>query len=275
LRSDILETFISAARFLNRFQGQSTNGIGQIEITRLSLSLPRLGTAFHGYKLIQISDLHIGTWLDPTRLEGVVELVNKEEPDLVAITGDFVTFDPDVYEKDLVRVLQKLQAKDGLVAILGNHDHWTDPDLVRKILHESGLKDLSNCVMTIRRGDDSLHIAGVDDAIEDLDDLDYVLASIPSYGSAILLAHEPDFARKSAECGRFDLQLSGHTHGGQIVLPLIGPPVLPPQGRRYPKGFYQVKDMFLYTNRGVGTASLRLRINCPPEIAVFTLHSAG
>jgi len=272
LRRNILKILVSAARIVNRYQSTSLDGLGQIEITRLNLALPRLGAAFQDYKLVQISDLHIGTWINRTRLQGVVEMVNREEPDLVAITGDFVTYDPEIFEEDLVSVLRQLESRDDPVAILGNHDHWTDPDLVRKILCRSGLKDLSNRVMTIQRGLDSLHIAGVDDILEDLADLDSVLDQLPHEGAAILLAHEPDFAKKSAASGRFDLQLSGHTHGGQVVLPLVGPPILPPLGRKYPKGFYQVKDMLLYTNRGVGTASLRLRINCPPEIAILTLQ---
>jgi predicted MPP superfamily phosphohydrolase len=199
-------------------------------------------------------------------------MINREEPDLVAITGDFVTYDPDEFEEDLVGALQKLEPRDSSVAILGNHDHWTDPVLIRRILHQSNVIDLSNRVLTLRRGEDSLHIAGVDDTMEKLDDLDFVLEQTPEEGAAILLAHEPDFARKSASSGRFDLQLSGHSHGGQIVLPLVGPPVLPPLGRKYPKGFYKIKDMHLYTNRGIGTTSIRLRINCPPEIAVLALQ---
>jgi hypothetical protein len=272
LRKDIQKIFVSAARFVNSYQRTSLNGLGQIEITRVNLSLPRLGAAFHDYKLVQISDLHIGTWLNRSRLEGVVEMINREEPDLVAITGDFVTYDPDEFEEDLVGALQKLEPRDSSVAILGNHDHWTDPVLIRRILHQSNVIDLSNRVLTLRRGEDSLHIAGVDDTMEKLDDLDFVLEQIPEEGAAILLAHEPDFARKSASSGRFDLQLSGHSHGGQIVLPLVGPPVLPPLGRKYPKGFYKIKDMHLYTNRGIGTTSIRLRINCPPEIAVLALQ---
>jgi hypothetical protein len=272
LRKDIQKIFVSAARFVNSYQRTSLNGLGQIEITRVNLSLPRLGAAFHDYKLVQISDLHIGTWLNRSRLEGVVEMINREEPDLVAITGDFVTYDPDEFEEDLVGALQKLEPRDSSVAILGNHDHWTDPVLIRRILHQSNVIDLSNRVLTLRRGEDSLHIAGVDDTMEKLDDLDFVLEQTPEEGAAILLAHEPDFARKSASSGRFDLQLSGHSHGGQIVLPLVGPPVLPPLGRKYPKGFYKIKDMHLYTNRGIGTTSIRLRINCPPEIAVLALQ---
>lgn len=272
MRKDIQKIFVSAARFVNSYQRTSLNGLGQIEITRVNLSLPRLGAAFHDYKLVQISDLHIGTWLNRSRLEGVVEMINREEPDLVAITGDFVTYDPDEFEEDLVGALQKLEPRDSSVAILGNHDHWTDPVLIRRILHQSNVIDLSNRVLTLRRGEDSLHIAGVDDTMEKLDDLDFVLEQTPEEGAAILLAHEPDFARKSASSGRFDLQLSGHSHGGQIVLPLVGPPVLPPLGRKYPKGFYKIKDMHLYTNRGIGTTSIRLRINCPPEIAVLALQ---
>jgi hypothetical protein len=272
LRKDIQKIFVSAARFVNSYQRTSLNGLGQIEITRVNLSLPRLGAAFHDYKLVQISDLHIGTWLNRSRLEGVVEMINREEPDLVAITGDFVTYDPDEFEEDLVGALQKLEPRDSSVAILGNHDHWTDPVLIRRILHQSNVIDLSNRVLTLRRGEDSLHIAGVDDTMEKLDDLDFVLEQTPEEGAAILLAHEPDFARKSASSGRFDLQLSGHSHGGQIVLPLVGPPVLPPLGRKYPKGSYKIKDMHLYTNRGIGTTSIRLRINCPPEIAVLALQ---
>lgn len=272
MRKDIQKIFVSAARFVNSYQRTSLNGLGQIEITRVNLSLPRLGAAFHDYKLVQISDLHIGTWLNRSRLEGVVEMINREEPDLVAITGDFVTYDPDEFEEDLVGALQKLEPRDSSVAILGNHDHWTDPVLIRRILHQSNVIDLSNRVLTLRRGEDSLHIAGVDDTMEKLDDLDFVLEQTPEEGAAILLAHEPDFARKSASSGRFDLQLSGHSHGGQIVLPLVGPPVLPPLGRKYPKGSYKIKDMHLYTNRGIGTTSIRLRINCPPEIAVLALQ---
>lgn len=275
MRKKILKAVVSTARFVNNLQTPARDGLGKIEITRLEFTLPRLGAAFHNYKIVQISDLHIGTWMDRTRLEGVVGMVNREEPDLVAITGDFVTYDPEKFEEDLIQVLNRLESRDGVVAILGNHDHWTDPDVIRRILYRSGLEDLSNRVKTLRRGGDLLHIAGVDDVLEKLDDLESVLAQIPEQGAAILLAHEPDFARKSAASGRFDLQLSGHTHGGQIVLPLIGPPVLPPLGRKYPKGFYLIDDMQLYTNRGVGTATFRLRLNCPPEITVLTLQSNG
>jgi uncharacterized protein len=104
--------------------------------------------------------------------------------------------------------------------------------------------------------------------------LDAVLDQLHDNSAAILLAHEPDFADLSAESNRFDLQVSGHSHGGQIVLPLYGPPILPHLGRKYPSGLYQVGNMLQYTNRGVGMARLPVRFNCPPEITIFTLKSS-
>jgi predicted MPP superfamily phosphohydrolase len=105
--------------------------------------------------------------------------------------------------------------------------------------------------------------------------LEDVTARLGDNSAAILLAHEPDFADRSEATGKFDLQISGHTHGGQIVIPFYGPPVLPHLGRKYPSGLYKVGNMFQYTNRGVGMHSLAVRFNCPPEITIFELISAG
>jgi uncharacterized protein len=127
-------------------------------------------------------------------------------------------------------------------------------------------------VVTLARGAEQLHIGGVDDVWAGRDRLNEVLAALPTNGAAILLAHEPDFADTSSATGRFDLQLSGHSHGGQIHIPLMKR-VLPPLAYKYPLGQYQVGSMIQYTNRGLGSSGIPIRFNCRPEITIFTLNS--
>jgi predicted MPP superfamily phosphohydrolase len=133
--------------------------------------------------------------------------------------------------------------------------------------------ELCNTALTLRRDGAALHLCGVDDVQEGKVDLDLVLRRLPEEGAAVLLAHEPDFANESAVAERFDLQLSGHSHGGQVGLPLLRSLFLPKLSRRYPSGLYRVGEMWLYTNRGLG-AHPRFRFNCRPEITVFTLRSS-
>jgi hypothetical protein len=218
----------------------------------------------------------MGTGMTRERLERIVEMINAEQPDAAAITGDFVTHgDISPHIPALTEPLSRLTPKDVTVAVLGNHDHWTRPDLIRQVMRDSGMVELSNDVFTIQRGGESLHFGGVDSYWEHLDRLDDVAAKLPGEGVAILLAHEPDFADISATTGRFDLQISGHSHGGQIVLPFLGAPILPSLGRKYPAGRYQVGGMIQYTNRGVGTILPAVRFNCRPEITIFTLFSSN
>ncbi len=244
-----------------------------IQINSLEIKLPRLGQAFDGFRLAQISDIHFGTFINRSRLEQAVRAVNGLHPDAIAITGDFVTYAPHRFAKKLSLGLEKLEARYGVFAVLGNHDHWTDAEEVDRILSASGIENLDNKVRQIRRDSEVLSLAGVNCTYVHQDRLDRVLAALPESGAAILLAHEPDYADISAATGRFDLQISGHSHGGQLILPWIGPPVLPPHARKYPLGRYQINGMVQYTNRGLGTSHLRLRINCPAEITLFTLRS--
>ncbi len=247
---------------------------GWIDITQLRLRLPRLSPAFHGYRLVQISDIHMDHWMTRERLAGVVRLVNDQRPDLVAITGDFVTHGYRRRAGNLEGPLGSLRGRDGAVAVLGNHDHWSSPAFVRSVISDSGIVNVSNRVHTVQRGRDVLHVAGVDDHWVGQDRLDLVLDRLPPQGAAILLAHEPDFADIGAATGRFDLQISGHSHGGQVRLPLLGAPILPPYGRKYPLGLYTVAGMLLYTNRGVGMLRPHIRLNCRPEITVYTFEAA-
>lgn len=246
----------------------------QFEIVSLPVEIPGLDPAFTGYRLVQVSDIHLGNWVTAERLQGIVGLVNAQSPDAIALTGDFVSYVLDGVVDDLAAGLSRLQARDVITAVMGNHDHWMDVARVRQALAASGVVELQNSVYTVRRGTAVLHIAGVDNITVGADDLAAVLAALPPDGPAILLAHEPDFADTSAAAGRFALQLSGHSHGGQMVLPKVGP-MRGPLFKRYPNGRYQVGHMVQYTNRGVGTNAIRLRYRCQPEITVITLLPAA
>jgi predicted MPP superfamily phosphohydrolase len=248
-----------------------------VEVVPVSLVLPRLDARFDGYRIAHVSDLHADGWMTPGRVLELVHLVNAEEPDLVAFTGDLATYS---WLRSLIRhvpglaaPLRRLRVPDGALAVLGNHDHETNPQVVRRTLAAAGMYELCNTALTLRRRGAMLHLCGVDSALKGVPRLDPVLKSLPEEGSAVLLAHEPDFADESAATGRFDLQLSGHSHGGQIRLPVLGPqPYLPKLGRRYVDGLYRVGGMFLYTNRGLGNHP-RFRFNCRPEITTVTLRS--
>lgn len=259
---------LTQTRFLRRL-GRQRFHPAQFEITSLPVAVDGLATAFNGYRLVHISDIHMGQWMTAERLQGLVQLINAQKPDTIAITGDFVSYVLDVLP-DLADGLRGLQARDVVTAVMGNHDHCLGVRRVRQALVDGGVVELQNNVYTVRRGAATLHFAGVDDIMMGQHDLKALLARLPPDGPAILLAHEPDFADISAATGRFTLQLSGHSHGGQIVLPRLGP-LRGPLFMKYPSGRYQVGDMVQYTNRGVGTNLIHLRLNCKPEITVITL----
>jgi predicted MPP superfamily phosphohydrolase len=167
--------------------------------------------------------------------------------------------------------LQQLRAPDGMVAVLGNHDQWNDPRLVQT-LQALGIKILANDLTQIQRGTAQIQIAGVKDFMVKQADLQPILTKMGTAKGAILLAHEPDFADISVTTGKFDLQLSGHSHGGQVHIPGLKR-ITPPLGKKYPAGQYQIQQMIQYTSRGLGLVTPRVRFNCRPEITVVTLRS--
>jgi len=253
-------------------------GLFSVETVRLILK--RLPRSFSGFRIAQISDIHMGGWMNLDRFQQVADLVRAAKPDILLITGDFLlghqfTDGTRRDVDDLAKVLSSLTETIPSFAVLGNHDYWTDADAVRKMLSSSGVTDLTNTVFTITRGHDNLHLCGVDDIWEGDVRLEEVIARLEDDHTAILLAHEPDYADVSAATERFELQVSGHSHGGQVSIPLFGPPILPYLGEKYPSGLYQVGNMFQYTNRGLGVNGLAVRFNCPPEITLFILDGPG
>ncbi len=263
-----LEKRVSALSVKFGLRGFDPN---DFQITHLCIKVPNLAAPFWNYRIVHITDLHYGQWLFSERLSGVVELINALEPDTVAITGDMVSYVLDD-TPEMATYLKKLRPRDITVAVLGNHDYWAGVAAVREILAESNVCNISNDVYVVRRGDALLSLAGVDSTTVKRDRLDLVMGRLP-LGPAVLLVHEPDFAIMSSATDRFNLQLSGHSHGGQFVIPGFGTPVRGSGFKKYPLGQYLVGNMLLYVNRGLGTNSYWVRINCPPEIAVITLEA--
>ena len=245
-----------------------------LDIQAVEIPIPDLPTAFDGYRIAQFSDLHFDRMTTtPERLSELVAAINAEQPDLIAFTGDFVTEGIPFRSEDLIPSLSELKARDGKVAVFGNHDHHVNMTMIRQVVAESGLIDLNNNVYVIQRGESFLRIAGVDSLVVQKTRLDLVLPRLPQTGGAILLAHEPRFADISAPSGRFALQLSGHTHGGQIRIPLLTAIML--RNFNTLSGLTSVGIMLLYVNRGIGVVGLPLRVRCPSELTIITLRATG
>jgi uncharacterized protein len=242
-------------------------------IKKIDVTVAGLDPVFEGYKIVQLTDLHArSAFMDRQQLEKVARLANQQQPDLIAMTGDYVTNNADKSEEMLANAFGKLRAKDGVVAVMGNHDRGDDSTPIERALQVGKIKLLNNAVHSIDRQGSLLNIAGVDDVWLKRANLPKTIAQLPNTGANILLAHEPDFGDIAAASYRFELQLSGHSHGGQIVLP-FAPRVTPPWGKKYINGLYRVGTMQLYVSPGVGTTGPpKARFNCRPEISVIVLH---
>ncbi|MGQ0604837.1 MAG: metallophosphoesterase [Anaerolineales bacterium] len=242
-------------------------------VERVTLTLPRLPRAFDGITVAQLSDLHLGPVITPEHVHAAIDLTLSLRPDLIALTGDFVSDLSHGEAGQLTEALRRLTAPHSVFGVLGNHDWWTDARVVAEAVSRAGVVLLRNQHHAVRRGGESLYLAGVDDFWEGHADLGRALAGIPDGAAIVLLAHEPDYADRVSRHMRVGLQLSGHSHGGQVRFPFIGPVALPPHGRRYPAGLYALDEMQLYTNRGVGMVKPAVRFNCRPEITLITLRS--
>lgn len=245
-----------------------------IDLVEVDIELNNLGWNFNNFKILNLTDIHLGQWINPEYLDELIDYVNTLNVDIVTLTGDYFSYNFTDYEKCLEKSLKKLNANEGKFGVLGNHDHWMDAPKVREIFKNAGIIDLSNDVYTLKRDDDSLNICGVDSCTVCADDLDKVMSKMPENIPSILLAHEPDFALESSQTNKFDLQISGHSHGGQFIIPKFETtPFRGPNSTKYPVGLYKIGNMVQYTSKGLGTNSFRIRINCKPEITIITLKT--
>lgn len=257
-----------------------------VEIERLDLVLPRLPREFDGFRLCQISDIHIEGGDMARRFPGVCQLAGAQGADALVMTGDYTAYGGDWQGEALYQGFQHLSAPSGVFATMGNHDHTrvgagpganVGLEMVRDAFERTGVQELPNRAVAFQRGGKRLWMAGLDDAMTGHADFNALCRQIPNGEAAVLLHHEPDYADEWAPSGRFDLMLSGHSHGGQIAMPFVGPLGfrLPPHCRKYPRGHYRVGAMHLYTNRGLGTIAVPLRFCARPEITIFTLKCAA
>lgn len=246
----------------------------QLAVERVIIRLPRLPRAFHGFTLVQLSDFHYGALVEPFSLSAAFDAACALRPDLFVVTGDFVSRLTRTETDWLTRELSRLRAPEGVFAVLGNHDWWEEGDRVAEAVEAAGVRVLRNEHVALQRDGAALYLAGVDDVRAGAHDLPSALRGIPSEACVLLLAHEPYFAEAAARTGRVALQLSGHSHGGQMRVPILEPLVLRLTGHhKYPRGLNRVGEMQVYTNRGLGVVGLPLRYNCPPEVTHLTLHA--
>lgn len=243
---------------------------GWLTVEQVQVPVKGLRPALEGFKIVHMSDLHLYPYIQLEFVQKAVAMTNELQPDLVVFTGDFVLETADAIF-DLAPALAALNPKFGIFTVLGNHDLWTDAGVVRAGLERAGLPVLINDGLTLGVGNDLLYLAGLDDGWSGYPDLKGALDKLPAGTPAILLAHEPDLADAAVLDGRVSLQLSGHTHGGQVRLPGMGAPILPRLGKKYDQGLYRVGEMYVYTTRGVGLIGPPIRFNCPPEITEITL----
>ena len=275
--------FLSAGTVVGVGAAVSVDGFVQSNephLVRQEITLKRLPRAFDGFTLAHLSDFHYEPHFSVVPIRKAVELVNGVRPDMTVLTGDFVTV--PVFEREgflresaqtaipCAALLAQIQGPK--YAILGNHDAMADPALIVRSLEGKGIPVLRNRCLPIERNNGRMWLAGIDDLLRGRPRIDLTLAGIPPDEATILLAHEPDYADQAALLP-VDLQLSGHSHGGQVWIPGIGAPWLPPMSRRYPRGLYQIQDLTLYTNIGIGTIRAPIRLNCPPEVTLITLRS--
>ena len=240
-------------------------------LERVTLPLPFPQERLTGLRIGFLTDTHIGPSFSPADLIRAVDLLRNEQPDLILMGGDFASESPRYAEQaaDAVAPLTNV-ARLGAYAVLGNHDIECGPKKVSAALAAKGVRVLRNEAVAVDTGRGTLWIAGVDEVTHFNHDAKGTFAQIPPAEAILALWHEPDLAEQAAELGAF-AQLSGHTHGGQVRFPFIGPLVLPRFGRRFVRGKFPVDGMTLYVSRGAGVYRPPVRFRCPPEVTLVTL----
>jgi predicted MPP superfamily phosphohydrolase len=280
-------------RYLFRFSllaavGLSFDGRNNLKVEKVSLSFPNLPSLFNGYRIVQLSDLHASFWVTEGYLDEMADRTNQLLPDMVVVTGDFLTGSVNEFWKkwvpgadtDYIPTVEKVLGKINTgvrLAVLGNHDQGTGEATVNRLvkaLNRVGFSVLRNASVPIAIGSDRIHVAGTDDAWY-TSNLSRAIRDIPEGAFTILLSHNPDIRTDIRPGTDIDLTLCGHTHGGQIRIPYVSEHVIPiSDPSRYLAGLVREPYGYTYVNRGIGTLVFPLRLGAPPEITSITLRKA-
>jgi predicted MPP superfamily phosphohydrolase len=243
-----------------------------VRVTRIEVVLPRLDPAFDGYRVAQLSDLHIGSSCPKERAAGWVRRVNALAVDAVVLTGDYVTTGVR-FHHDIASTLAPLRATDGVFAIMGNHDYFGDGEPLLGLLRAAGIRVLQNEHAVVERGAARLVIAGVDDRYTERTDVERALRGVDAQLPLVALAHDPRAFPELAARGA-GLTLSGHTHWGQLALPFAAARFnLARLLARFSAGSYHQGEALLYVSSGLGTTGVPVRLGAAPEIVVFRLRA--
>jgi uncharacterized protein len=242
-------------------------------VERRTIHLPHLSSALDGFRIALMSDHHLFPLTPRELLERATEQANALRPDLILLVGDYVYTDIESI-RELAPILGRLNAKYGVFAILGNYDCLHDPDLICAQLAAQSIEVLVNRGLHVGPSAGRLFLAGLDSVWRGTPDPIRAFAGSREGDIALALVHEPDYFPTLVRLTPVDVQLSGHSHGGQVRIPALGPVVLPPWGRIYHTGLYELNGHFVYTGRGLGMVELPLRFNCPPELTDIILHAA-
>lgn len=241
-----------------------------LTIERREIFLRRLPGNLDGFRVVQLSDLHLGPLTSGDQLRRAIEVANNLNPDIIALTGDYISHERQ-YAAPCAEIVGRLRARCGVYAVLGNHDHWTDAALITDLFRAEGIKVLINEGMRFEKNGASFWLAGVDDTMVGLEDLPLALAGARHDEMKLLLAHNPIILRRAARAG-VDLVLSGHTHGGQVTIRSEKSASGRPR-RRLLRGLGRQSETQIYVTRGLGTVVLPIRYGCPPEVSLLELRT--
>ena len=246
------------------------NEANSLSLEKVEIKLKRLPKKLDGFRIIHLSDIHHSPFTDLEHISRAVKIANRLNPDMFVLTGDYVSHE-DEYIAPVAKVLGELRAEFGTHACLGNHDHWTDAEVVTESFRSENINVLINEGFRLQVRDSSFWLAGVDDYMVGKTDIAASMRGAFPDEMKMLLAHNPIIIHQAAKLG-IDLMLSGHTHGGQVKVRDAKKRIFPK--RKLSSGLHRRKNTQIYITRGIGTVVLPVRYQCPPEISLIELRCA-